>query len=172
MLLQGTSTGNPQTASGGNPQTASGGPPQLRGPSAARDFAVPRAQVFPPQPFMLPCGWGENSSHVLWKAWCFGTVRMCEINGIGCYAILQCWVILTTSTDPEWPVTEDCCLSLPALCHPCVSGLPSPVLLPVCPLKKKKKVAEETCTTGYLMQILLKCSDTYIQFWLVVAVHE
>lgn len=150
-----------QASSTGNPQTASGGPCQLRGPPAARGFAVTRAQVFPLS--CLCCQWGENSSPLLWQT-CFGTVRMCEIDRMGCYAI-PCWVIVTTSADPEWPVAEDCCLSPPpALCHP--------RLLLSCfqsaSLKKKtnKQLAKETCTTGYLMQILLNAlTHTYSSGW-------
>jgi len=128
-------------------------------PMAAKDFAVPGAQVFPLSRWCCRCG--ENSSRLLWRT-CFGTVKMHKVNRMGCYAIATlCWVIVTTSAGPEWPVAEDCSLSPPALCHPCVSGSPSPILLPVC-LRGKKHLVEETCSTGYLMQILLKCTDTYI----------
>lgn len=53
--------------------------PQVEVPSSSQ--GLPSAQVFPPQP--LCCPWGENFSLLLWQT-LFGTVRICEINRMGC----------------------------------------------------------------------------------------
>lgn len=142
MFLQGPSTGHLQTASGA--------PHPLQGPPAARDFTVPGAHVFSSQPFVLPMG----------REFLTPPMHSEDVgdtqDGLLSNPLLM---VVTTLTDPDWPVAEDCCLS--PLCHPCLSDLPSPVFVLIC-LFKKTTLAEETCTTVYLMQIFLKCTDRYI----------
>lgn len=136
--------------------------PQVEIPTSSQ--GLPSAGVFAPQPFMLPVGREFLTFSVadpFWDSkdfWDKQDVLLRDSELADCNHVAGPW-LKPAGCHRLLLVTQSflACLLLSCFQSTCF---------------KRKKLAEETCTTGYLMQILLKWTDTYIHFWLVVAVHE
>lgn len=119
--------------------------PRVEIPTSSQGLSS--AQVFPPQPFLLPAGREFLAFSVADPFWDNKDLWHKQDGLLRDSELADCNHISWAST----AVAEACWMSPPALLPPILFWLSFCYLASSLPASKGKKLAEETCTTGYLM---------------------